>query len=187
MSFVALILGLAYIGITVWLTLRILRMFLGPLAETMKANVPTQFFVSDYYVLLAQIAVFTLPFAGGVKVELNPVLLPIIIALIGISWFVATRTLSKARIQTFGPRLLGQILFPFQVAFAAGYGLFAIPLAVGTLMGAIPVAFGGGIAFLFLYALFSKASLLIARQADPPENPNHSPNSSNDPNVPPAA
>lgn len=186
MSFIGLFLGLAYLGISGWLTLRILRLFMGPLAA-MKTDAPMQIFVTDYYVLLGQIGVFTAPFLGDMHAELNPVLIPILIALLGFCWFGITRTLSKARIQKFAPRLLGQILFPFQVGLAAAYGFFTLPILIGVLFGALPVAGGALFAFLLLYALFSKASLLIANQADPQEIPPHSPNTSSPTDVPPAA
>lgn len=185
MSIIGLILGLGYLVFAAWLTLKLLRLFLGPLSQISSAG-PTQIFVTDYYVLLGEIALFTLPFLGEMNSDVSPVLLPIFIALLGFCWFGITRTLSRARIRSFAPRMLGQILFPFQVAVAAGYAVLSLPLLIGMLFGGAPIAIGAIFAFVFLFTIFSRASRLIACRAEPLENSEQPPNHANELNVPPA-
>lgn len=183
----SLILGIAYLAFGVWLSLRLLKLFLGPLMAVAKAEARIQFFVTDYYVLLGEIAIYTLPFLSDTKEDVNPLILPFVIGMLGICWFVVTRALSKGRVRKFGPRLLGQILFPFQMLFAVIYGFAALPMLIGLFVGGLPVVAGLAVAFFIFYLLSTKASALIARQADVIENEQLIPNPSNESNVPPAA
>src|ERR1700759_5685110 len=125
MILIAALFGFLYVASAIWLASRFMREFLGPLALSGEhAKAPDQFFVTDYYVLLAQIAVYTLPFASASSQDLGArmIVMPIMIVLLTLAWFASTRRLSKARVRRFGPRLFGQILFPFEISASLTFG-----------------------------------------------------------------
>jgi len=84
-------------------------------------------------------------------------------------WFAGTRILSRARVNQFGPRAVGQFLFLVQTAFALFYGFITVPLLIMSFEDAkaIPLIFGSAVVFLILYGRSNLACNWILRKADP--------------------
>jgi len=164
--FLGLFFGIGFIAASAWLTRLYLRLFLGPLYEAnKKVGARTQVFVTDYYVLLMQIALITAPFLSENAMEQRYIAIPFVILLMALLWFMGLRVLSKARVRKLWPRLVGQFLFPFEVIAALAFGFYTIPVAVMVLF--MPALGALAILFMILKVLFNLASNWIVRHADP--------------------
>jgi len=171
--FIGVFLGIGYVAASAWLTRLYLRLFWGPLYEaTQKFGSRTQVFVTDYYVLLVQIALFTSPFLSESETNQRYIAIPFVIVLVVLLWFMGLRVLSKARVRKLWPRLVGQFLFPIEVIAALAFGFYTLPGALMIIF--MPVVGVLAILFLILNVLFNKASTWILSHADsPPPEPSH--------------
>lgn len=164
-------LSIAILLVGGWLSLKLLKFFISPYVDAGKrSKAPIQLFLTDYFVLLGEIGLggtvilHRLPPSPTAQI---PVVL-IIMVVMTVAWHAATQVLSRARVNRFIPRAIGQFMFLIQTAAALFYGFAAIPMVISVFVQkqVVPILFGCLVVFVGLYNLFRRSSVWILRQAD---------------------
>jgi hypothetical protein len=126
-----LIIPLLYLVVGVILTRWLLRWFTGPLGEVARANPKekVQFSIFDIYLLIGQIAVYSLPNALATNQHADRATSMLIVLLYNlICWLLAMRLLARTHVKATAPRVVMLLLYPWIIGLAIFYGFSVIQM-----------------------------------------------------------
>lgn len=148
-----------------------MRWFLGPLGDAARANPKerVQYSIMDIYLLIGQIAVYSLPSSLAETPQTNRAANMLIVAAFNlICWALAMRLLARARISERLPRIILMLLYPWIVAAALFYGFSILQFILISFIVPFATFFWAG-GFVIAMLIFRAVSRWVLSRSECPE------------------